>query len=155
MTMARWLLLGLMMLCAGCQPPPPYVIATIESGQLLFHVRMRGFLSDRIFGWDDDQVVVRQLSILSGDRIIWRYLKVPRRRSCAASETFPVRAGEKRCGYRASGNAAALLTGQIYDVRLDGAYCRDTTCGSEWWSGDVVGRFRVQSGARVVNIRPD
>jgi len=155
--MLRKLALSLTILCAGCQPPPPYVIVVREARKLVFHVRERGFFADRIFGWDDRRVRVQELAIAAGDQVLWRYVRERRRNACAESETFPIYLGERRCGYRASGNVATIMAGQVYEVRLHSPDCVADICRDreEWWSGDVVGRFRINDNGTVINFRPD
>lgn len=155
--MLRKLVIVLTLALAACQPPPPYVIAVMDAGELVFHLRQRGLFTDRIFGWDDDRVIVRQFLLASGGHIVWRLRQEGARGACKARQTFPVRLGESRCNYGASGNAAAIVPGPVYDIRLSASDCEQAACTDQeqWWSGEVVGRFRLGKNGRVINFRPD
>lgn len=148
-------LLALTLLFAGCSPPPPYVVAVVEAGSLIFHVRERGMFVDRIFGWDDDRVNVQQLAIFVGKRAVWRLVYEGDSGRCSDPTTFPVRLGERRCDFRVEGNAHAIVPDRIYDVQLDDYLCGAGICREQWWSGSPVGRFRLDRHGHVVNLRPD
>lgn len=157
--MKKGLVLCVVLLLAGCQPPPPFVIATIEAGMLTFHIRQRGFLIARIFGWDDATNSVDRLAIVSGNVAIARFEKGNgATQPCRSSNSFPVTLGEKRCGYRWIGSNYLPVVDSIYEVYLNSCSglpegCDDST--RQYWSDAPVGRFKLAKDGSVSNIRPD
>lgn len=157
--MRKWLMSCVLLLLVGCQPPPPLVIATIEAGKLTFHIRQRGFLVARIFGWDDAVNSVERLAIMSGNAVVVRFEKGNgAAQPCRSSDSFPVTLGEKRCGYRWIGSNYLPVVDSIYEVYLDSCSGSPKKCDDsarQYWSDWPVGRFKLAKDGSVSNIRPD
>jgi hypothetical protein len=154
--MRTWLMPLVAFLLVGCQPPAPLVIAMMEAGKLTFHIRHRGLITDRIFGWDDDQESAHGLSVTNGKGMVLLFAKDGRSdRHCEASETFPVTLDEIRCGFRWTKGQALTASNDIYEIYLNACVGLPDTCGGEHWTGYPVGRFRLNKDGSVDNIRPD
>jgi hypothetical protein len=157
--MRKWLIPWAALILAGCQPPPPLVIAMIEAGKLTFHIRHRGLVTDRIFGWDDENEVIERFAIGVGKAVILRFEKGGvTTKPCKLSRTFPVQFAERRCGYRWTGNRTPLRPNMAYDIYLDScrgvrSVCDDST--QQYWSDWPVGRFQLAGDGSIRNLRPD
>lgn len=169
---ARWLVLAVLTVLQGCSPPPPVVLAMLEAGGIVFHVRDPGLFLDKIFGWDDANYVVERMWIVADGRTVLTYAPTPARsQPCNASETFPLRLGEARCGFGWNGEGASLRPGQRYGIIIrghevgDGPFCSqadraetggraDPTCAYyNDFSARIAGAFILKSSGRVVNLR--
>ncbi|WP_139139363.1 hypothetical protein [Sphingobium phenoxybenzoativorans] len=156
--MRKWLIPGMALFLVGCQPPPPFVIAMVEAGKLTFHVRHRGIITERIFGWDDEKEKVERLSVFKVNRVVALFEKGGKAlKPCQPSETFPVTLGERRCGYRWTGDSVLPASEHIYEVYLNSCVGLSQGCADigEHWADQPVGRFRLYADGSVDNIRPN
>lgn len=156
--MRKWLMPCLALLLQGCQPPPPFVIAAVEGGKLIFHIRQRGILMNRIFGWDDQYQQFSRLTIIEGNSAVVRFEEGNGATTpCLSSETFPVTLGERRCGYRWVGRGELPSGDHLYEVYLDSCVGLPAGCEDigDHWADHPVGRFRLNRDGSITNIRPD
>jgi hypothetical protein len=130
----------------------------VEDGDIVFHVRERGFGLKRIFGWDDASMQMTAISIGREGKPVWRMEILPGDRACPEGRTFPVRYGAARCGMRVTVPAERLARGGRYDVRL-GTPCgvadfpKDGFCND--WQAWISASFIVRSDGSIDNIPPD
>lgn len=161
----RWAVVGSLMALQGCQTAAPTVFAMIENGEIVFHVRDRGII-ERIFGWDDARHPIDGLWVTRSKRTVVGFEPARSRPEvCSRRETFPLRLGERRCGFEWHGRRADLRTGLAYVIRLRSHqdlskdYCSGNAAAGEcrydeWWSDGIVGAFKIRGDGRIVNLRP-
>jgi hypothetical protein len=166
MNLRQMAVLLLPLALSGCQPPPPVVLAMIEHGAIVLHIREHGLLLDRIFGWDDERHPVDRLWITYGPRTIIRLAPhAGSRKGCVARTTFPVQLGESRCGFAWSGGQDDLQPGIVYAIRLishqqiEENMCSPAAGGGDcryerYWSASIVGAFKIGKGGGITNLRP-
>ena len=133
------LLLGL----TSCQPPILRIIAVVESGKIMFHVRKPGFFIDRIFGWDDDLYLPLDIfTILADDKIYW---KLSGTDISDEHKIFPLTYGSIPTHSKQIIEAIPLSKGKEYEIELNGgerAY--------EPQSG--YGTFKITLSGKVINF---
>lgn len=135
----------------SCQPPAPQILAVLEGGRVLLHIRDRGLLTDRIFGWSDEKYDIAHLRVERGPETTWYLVpdsSSPNAAACTGEVTFPVVYGASRCGYRSATGPTPLRPGGRYRVRLG-----TEDSGGEWWSGSVLGLFVVRADGSIDNLR--
>lgn len=165
MSLRSLAVLALPLALYGCQPPPPTVFAVLEDGNLVFHIRDDGLFPGRIFGWDDERYPIDRFWLTHGRRTLVSLTPGTGEKSgCAGQKAFPLRLGEKRCGFDWNGGRSDLNPGVIYAIRLrardePNSFCMEDGGTAEacrydhWWSDGIVGAFVVKKNGRVVNLR--
>ena len=143
---------------ASCSPPANLIIAVSEQSHIVFHVRKRGFFVDKPFGWDDDELMVGQLTVWSEDMVFWQILEKPQpQEQCRESNNFPVRYGRAKCNFEIVVNAKPLRKNVTYSVSSSKFYDRANPGEFEKMSGTGggIGKFRLSGGDNIRNLRPD
>lgn len=70
--------LGAALATGSCSPPAPDIIAAMEDGDLVFHLRERGIFIGKPFGYDDEAVDILGLWVLDDDGgIMWEVATIP------------------------------------------------------------------------------
>lgn len=143
--------LGMLALLPSCQPPPPVVLAALEAGEIVFHVRRTGF-PNRIFGWDDRKYQLGSLEIRLGSHVYWSIkLNTRAARRCTPTANFPLSYGEIPCGYVQIVDAAKLDHGGPYLINADISRGNRVELSREF----PAGRFMIHVGGGLDNIRPE
>lgn len=139
----------------------------MEGGALVFHIRDPNGFIGKIFGWDDDRYWPDRVWVTQGRRTVASFKPMANRTGpCSPAAKFPLRIGEPRCGYSWSGTRSDLKEGVVYAIRLRAREMREALPGEDWsrdarscvrdldWSDSIMGAFVIESGGRVVNLRP-
>jgi hypothetical protein len=161
----QWFVLAGVLAFQGCSSPPPTVFATSENDQIVFHIRDHGIFFGKIFGWDDASYEIDRFWVTRGNGTVIGLGPVAASPGkCRKVSTFPLRLGEKRCGFVWAGGSGELQRGTVYAIRLRShRYLSDENCAGggvdacrldQWWSDSVIGAFIIKQSGRIVNLRP-
>jgi hypothetical protein len=155
----RWekisIALGAALLAGSCSPPDPIVIAAMEGGKLVFHLREQGFV-ETVFGYDDDAMPATNLTVSDiRGTVMWQLGELTELApACAEGAYFPIEYGAERCGLPTVTAAQILVPGTAYYVEASIDPLNDSYLMAEEfnWHIGAEGSFRLTENG-VVNLR--
>lgn len=148
-----FLCLSLSISLGSCSPPQNQIIAQVEDGKILFHIRTPGMFFDNIFGWDDEEHDIVTLYLVGNRKLFWSFT-MPK----GLYAPYPIIYGQKIPSSDVIMEPKKLEKNKVYEVFIDERFNQNfdkNAINLDNHSFSAQGLFWINADGTVINLKPD